>query len=94
LALAVMRNVTTRDAAEKQQPFNLRVPGGVQTLASDYAAGDKVYDVTHLQFMQADQIRGSGVRIAPTLGGVCWLNPCTTQKPPRAIRTAPVRRAA
>ena len=68
LALAVMRNVTTRDAAEKQQPFNLRVPGGVQTLASDYTAGDKVYDVTHLQFMQADQIRGSGGTDNPNPG--------------------------
>jgi hypothetical protein len=60
LALAVMRNVTTRDAAEKQQPFNLRVPGGAQTLATGFKTGNKVYDVAHLQFLQADQIRGMG----------------------------------
>ena len=59
LALAVMRNVTTRDAAEKQQPFNLRVPGGAQTLATGFKTG-KIYDVSHLQFLQADQIRGMG----------------------------------
>ncbi|MEE8523506.1 MAG: hypothetical protein V3T72_06210 [Thermoanaerobaculia bacterium] len=34
LALAVSRNVTTRDAADLQQPFNLRVPGGVETVAT------------------------------------------------------------
>jgi hypothetical protein len=32
LALAVSRNVTTRDKADRQQPFNLRVPGGAQAL--------------------------------------------------------------
>lgn len=54
LAVAVVRNVTTRDDLDKQQPFNLRVPGGVQTLG----AGGKIYDVTHLQFFQAMQLRG------------------------------------
>ncbi len=68
LALAVMRNVTTRDVAEKQQPFNLRVPGGTQTLASGFKSGDKVYDVSHLQFMQADQIRGMGGTADPSPG--------------------------
>lgn len=29
LALVVSRDVTTRDAADEQQPYNLRVPGGV-----------------------------------------------------------------
>ena len=54
LALIVSRNVTVRDDLDRQQPFNLRVPGGVQTIG---AAG-KIYDVTHLQFFQADQLRG------------------------------------
>ncbi len=54
LALAVSRNVTTRDRADRQQPFNLRVPGGAQTLG----AGGKIYDVRYMQFYQADQIRG------------------------------------
>lgn len=58
LALLVTRNVTTRDDFDRQQPFNLRVPGGVQTVASDFTANDQVYDVTHLQIFQADQLRG------------------------------------
>lgn len=56
LALVVSRNVTARDAADKQQPYNLRVPdGGAQTLGT---ATGRVYDVTHLQYMQADYLRG------------------------------------
>lgn len=64
LALAVTRNVTTRDRADRQQPFNLRVPGGVQTLG----AGGKIYDVRYLQFYQADQIRGLGGTTDPDPG--------------------------
>ena len=54
LALVVSRNVTTRDDLDLQQPYNLRVPGGTETIG---AAG-KVYDVAYLQFFQADQLRG------------------------------------
>ena len=55
LALVVSRNVTNRDAADKQQPYNLRVAGnGTETIGSD----GKVYDVSHMQFYQGDQIRG------------------------------------
>jgi Hydrazine synthase alpha subunit middle domain len=64
LALAVARNVTTRDDLDKQQPFNLQVPGGVKTVG---AAG-KVYDVSHLQFFQADLIRGIGGSTTPRDG--------------------------
>jgi hypothetical protein len=64
LALVVSRNVTTRDAADRQQPFNLRVPGGAQT---EGAAG-RMYDVSHLQFYQADQIRGLGGTANPRPG--------------------------
>lgn len=56
LALVVSRNVTSRDDSDTQQPFNLRVPGGV---TSDASLGlDKIYDVTHLQFLQANLVRG------------------------------------
>ena len=58
LALMVARNVTTRDDADKQQPYNLRVPGGVQTVGS----GGQLYDVDHLQYVQGDMIRGYGIR--------------------------------
>lgn len=54
IALVVSRNVTARDVADKQQPYNLRVPGGVSSIANS----GKVYDITHLQFLQADYLRG------------------------------------
>ncbi len=55
LALAVTRNVTTRDALDVQQPFNLRVGiTGTQTIG---AAGP-MYSVSFMQFFQADQLRG------------------------------------
>lgn len=55
LALAVVRNVTTRDALDVQQPFNLRVGlTGTQTIG----APGQVYRVDYLQFFQADQLRG------------------------------------
>lgn len=57
LALVVSRDVTTRDRADQQQPYNLRVPGGVTTAPT---AGAKLYDVNRMQFFQADQIRGYG----------------------------------
>lgn len=54
LALIVTRNQTSRDRADRQQPFNLQVPGGVKTVGN---AG-KVYDISHYQILQADQVRG------------------------------------
>ena len=53
-ALVVSRNVTARDAADKQQPYNLSVPGGISTIADS----GKVYSITHLQYLQADYLRG------------------------------------
>jgi hypothetical protein len=54
LALVVARNVTTRDDFDFQQPFNLHVPGGVQTIGES----GTIYDVSYMQFFQADQLRG------------------------------------
>ncbi len=54
LALCISRDVTARDAADKQQPYNLRVPGGVSSIANS----GQTYDITHLQFLQADFLRG------------------------------------
>ena len=56
LAVLVSRNVTSRDAADLQQPYNLRVPGGAQTLGNNGI----VYDLTYMQMLQGDQIRGIG----------------------------------
>lgn len=61
LALLVMRNVTTRESRDRQQPFNLRVPGGEATVRN----GGVPRDVTHMQFVQADAIRGIGGRSSP-----------------------------
>lgn len=55
-ALIVSRDVTTRDVADRQQPFNLRVPGGTSSIAT----GGTVYDVSHLQIFQGDLLRGIG----------------------------------
>jgi hypothetical protein len=65
LALIVVNNVTTRDSADRQQPFNLRVSG---TTTQTLGAGGKIYDVSHLQLLQADQIRGVGGTSAPQPG--------------------------
>jgi len=54
LALCISRNVTARDTADKQQPYNLRIPGG----ASSVANSGQIYDITHLTFLQADYLRG------------------------------------
>ncbi|MFK7800396.1 MAG: hypothetical protein AB8G95_02075 [Anaerolineae bacterium] len=57
LALIITRDVTTRDDLDLQQPFNLKVAGSpTQSIGSD----GKVYDVSHMQFFQGEQIRGYG----------------------------------
>ena len=53
LALLVTRDVTSRDDADRQQPFNLSVPGGTQTVSMP----GKVYETSHLQFFQGDYRR-------------------------------------
>jgi hypothetical protein len=54
LALIVSRDVTTRDKADHQQPFNLHVTGSShQTIGKT----GKIYDVAWQQFFQADQLR-------------------------------------
>ncbi|MSR64499.1 MAG: DUF5050 domain-containing protein [Verrucomicrobiae bacterium] len=64
-ALVIGRNVTARDRADKQQPYNLKVAwSGTQTLGTN----GTVYPVGYLQFFQADQLRGfkpDGVNPAP-----------------------------
>ena len=64
LALIVTRNNTSRDQGERQQPFNLQVPGGVKKVGD----GGKVYNIAHLQLFQADQIRGYGGTASPRAG--------------------------
>ena len=65
LAVLVMRDVTTRDELDKQQPYNLKVAGQPhQTIGSS----GLVYDISHMQFFQGDQIRGSGGVDSPDSG--------------------------
>jgi hypothetical protein len=49
----VVRNNSSRDDADRQQPFNLPVPGGVQTVGS----GGTIYDIAHFQVVQAEPLR-------------------------------------
>ncbi|MEP7042496.1 MAG: hypothetical protein ABI843_05510 [Dokdonella sp.] len=65
LAVIVVRNATARDGADQQQPYNLRVPGGIETVAPGQGM---VYDISHMQFFQGDQIRGTGGTTDPAEG--------------------------
>ena len=56
LALLVSRNVTMRDRADREQPFNLRVPVANGAITTNN--GGKIYDIAYIQFLQADQLRG------------------------------------
>ena len=66
LALVVSRNVTTRDDADKQQPFHLRVAGTTTETLPGGPGGGKVYDIRYMQFFQGDQIRGMDAMGEPT----------------------------
>ncbi len=55
LALIVSRDVTTRDKADRLQPFNLRIAG---TSHQTIGATGKIYDVAWMQIFQGDQLRG------------------------------------
>lgn len=56
LALIITRDQTSRDRADMQQPFNLEVPGGVKTLSTKNPKG-KLYQISHFQIVQAEQLR-------------------------------------
>jgi len=55
LALVVSRDVTARDDLDLQQPVNLRVPDGVESISLP----GRVYDVEYMQFFQADSLRAA-----------------------------------
>ncbi len=64
LGLITVRNNTARDDADRQQPFRLRVPGGVSHLPGTGA----IYDIRHFQLVQGDQVRGIGGAASPDPG--------------------------
>src|SRR5690606_3349508 len=53
LALVVVRNQTSRDRADRQQPFNLQVPGGIKTTNGS----GQLYSISHFQVFQGNQVR-------------------------------------
>ena len=62
LALIASRDVTQRDDQDRQQPANLRVVAGTETIGSP----GKIYDVAFMQFFQGDQVRGLTGRYSQT----------------------------
>jgi hypothetical protein len=77
LALVIVRDVTVRDDFDRQQPFNLRVPDGEQTIG----ASGTIYDVSHMQFYQAEQLRG-------------WTGSSDQPRPGRRVLARPMRATA
>jgi hypothetical protein len=93
LALIVTRDQTSRDRADLQQPFNLRVPGGKQTLSAA-APRAKVYDIVHFQLFEGEQVRaypgraGRRVIARPLAGGANPANPANRGGPAGSVRIA------
>ncbi|WP_460826790.1 HzsA-related protein, partial [Massilia terrae] len=91
LALIVTRDQTSRDRADLQQPFNLRVPDGVQT-RSKRAPDAKVYEIAHFQLFEGEQLRaypgreGRRVIAQPLHDG---RNPDNPGGPAGSVRIAP-----
>ncbi|MFZ2754948.1 MAG: hypothetical protein WAZ48_16085 [Lysobacteraceae bacterium] len=88
LALIVTRNQTSRDRADRQQPFNLRLPSGLKTTGD----GGRVYDIAHYQIFEAAQIRGynnfrSGKRPLAQPMAVSK-NPANPSGPPSSVKIA------
>lgn len=79
LGVVVMRDVTTRDRADRQQPFNLRVDGSSHQ--NPPSPTGTVYTISHMQFLQADQIRGL------TMGG-------STARAGRRVLAVPMHESA
>ncbi len=59
LSVLAIRDVTSRDDQDRQQPFNLKVAGtNHQTINPNFP--NTIYEVKHLQFLQNDLLRGIG----------------------------------
>jgi Hydrazine synthase alpha subunit middle domain len=67
LSVLAIRDVTSRDDQDTQQPFNLRVDGSTHQTINP-AHPNTIYDVKFLQFLQDDQIRGIGGINTPKAG--------------------------
>jgi hypothetical protein len=67
ISLLVTRDVTSRDDADEQQPFNLKVYGSAHQTV-DPAMPDSLYTVKYFRIVQADQLRGWGGQSNPRPG--------------------------
>jgi Hydrazine synthase alpha subunit middle domain len=67
LSVLAIRDVTSRDDADQQQPFNLKVVGTTHQTVNP-AHPTPVYDVKYLQFLQDDMVRGIGGATTPKAG--------------------------
>lgn len=67
LSVLAIRDVTSRDDADQQQPFNLKVSGSShQTINPNKPTN--IYEVKHVQFLQNDLVRGIGGINTPKAG--------------------------
>ncbi|MCC7222245.1 MAG: hypothetical protein IT273_00850 [Chitinophagales bacterium] len=67
LAITAVRDVTSRDDKDRQQPFNLKIWGSThQTTNPAYPSN--IYEVKYLQYLQGDQLRGIGDMSSPSAG--------------------------
>ena len=88
LALIVTRNQTSRDRGDRQQPFNLQVPAGAKTTSGS----GRVYDISHFQIFQGDQVRAyddftSGRRVIAQPTAVSK-NPANASGPAGSVKIA------
>lgn len=67
LSVLVTRDVTSRDDADEQQPYNLKVYDSPHQTVNP-ATPDSLYTVKYLRFVQADQLRGWGEASSPHPG--------------------------
>lgn len=67
ISLLVTRDVTSRDDADIQQPFNLKVAGTNKQTLNPSKPGI-IYNVKYMQYLQADQLRGMGGMTNPRAG--------------------------
>jgi Hydrazine synthase alpha subunit middle domain len=68
MAVLATRDVTSRDDADQQQPFNLKVSGSTHQTVNPNNPTGTVYEVKHLQYLQADMLRGIGGEATPKPG--------------------------
>ena len=67
IAVLATRDVTSRDDADEQQPYNLQVTGTTHKTVNP-ARSTPLYNVKHLQFVQMDMLRGIGGTATPKAG--------------------------